>query len=80
MTDKAKDLPNKITGKDFLYGVMSGKYKTNMPNFKAKMDAAKTLIGYEVPRLNAVDATVKTVEMTHEQWLDLIDKEDENDE
>ena len=32
-------------------------------------EAAKALLPYRLPRLNAIDATNKNVDLTHEQWL-----------
>lgn len=36
---------------------------------KAMVTAASALLPYRLPRLNAVDAQVAQVEMTHEEWL-----------
>lgn len=33
------------------------------------IDAAKTLLPYRLPRLNAIDAEVKTIEIPHEVWV-----------
>lgn len=67
----------RITGEQFLRGVLNGKYKTRQKNFGAKMEAAKALLPYEKPRLNAVDATVRNVEMTHEEWIASLDQQED---
>lgn len=42
---------------------------------KEMQNAAMALLPYRLPRLNSVDAQVKHVEMTHEDWLAEIDDE-----
>lgn len=42
---------------------------------KEMQRAAEALLPYRLPRLNAIDAQVKNVEMTHEEWLESLDKE-----
>ena len=37
------------------------------------VNAAMALLPYRLPRLNSVDATVKHVEVTHEEWLASMD-------
>lgn len=36
---------------------------------KTMINAAMALLPYRLPRLNAIDATTRTVEMTHEDWI-----------
>lgn len=36
-------------------------------------DAAFALLPYRLPRLNSVDAQVKHIEMTHEDWINQMD-------
>lgn len=44
---------------------------------KAMVGAAFALLPYRLPRLNSVDAQVKNVSMTQEEWIRMIDdKED----
>ena len=38
-------------------------------------EAAKALLPYRLPRLNAIDATTKNVDLTHEQWLADMERE-----
>ncbi len=40
---------------------------------KQMRDAAMALLPYRLPRLNSVDAQVKHVEMTHEEWISQMD-------
>lgn len=40
---------------------------------KQMRDAAMALLPYRLPRLNSVDAQVKHVEMTHEDWINEMD-------
>lgn len=44
---------------------------------KNMVSAAMALLPYRLPRLNSVDATVKHVEITHEEWLKQMDGGDE---
>jgi hypothetical protein len=39
------------------------------------IDAAKALMPYRLPKLNAIDARIKHVELTHEDWIRDIDGE-----
>lgn len=40
---------------------------------KTMTNAAFALLPYRLPRLNSIDAQVKHVEMTHEDWLKTIE-------
>lgn len=39
------------------------------------LEAAKILMPYRLPRLNSIDAKVKNVTMTQEEWIASLDKE-----
>lgn len=41
--------------------------------------AAKDLLRYRLPALQSVEATVARTELTHEQWIDQMDKEIEGE-
>lgn len=41
------------------------------------IDAAERLLPYRLPKLNAVDQVSRNVEMTHEDWINSIDSDDE---
>ena len=58
--------------------VANGKATGRPVTITAKMvDAAKTLLAYRLPKLNAVDQVSRNVEMTHEDWINSIDNEEE---
>lgn len=38
-------------------------------------DAAALLLPYRLPRLNSIDATTTTVEMSHDEWIKSLDSE-----
>ena len=40
---------------------------------KEMVRAAEVLLPYRLPRLNSIDAQVKNVDMTHEEWLKIIE-------
>ena len=40
---------------------------------KTMQDAAMALLPYRLPRLNSIDANVKNVDMTHEEWINEMD-------
>lgn len=40
---------------------------------KEMRDAAMALLPYRLPRLNSIDANVKNVDMTHEEWINQMD-------
>ena len=40
---------------------------------KEMVRAAEVLLPYRLPRLNSIDAQVKNVDMTHEEWLEQMD-------
>lgn len=42
------------------------------------IEAAKQLLPYRLPKLNAVDQVNRNVEMTHEDWINSIDNEEED--
>lgn len=46
-------------------------------NFSAqeRVQIARELMPYSVPRLNAVDPDIKTGDQTHEEWIDKMDAE-----
>lgn len=44
---------------------------------KEMQRAAEALLPYRLPRLNAIDAQVKNVEMTHEEWINEMDRQDD---
>ncbi len=41
---------------------------------KEMVRAAEVLLPYRLPRLNSIDAQVKNVDMTHEEWLRIIEE------
>lgn len=41
------------------------------------IDAAKQLLPYRLPKLNAVDQVNRNVEMTHEDWINSLDDDEE---
>lgn len=43
------------------------------------IDAAEKLLPYRLPKLNAVDQVNRNVEMTHEDWINSIADEDDDD-
>lgn len=45
---------------------------------KEMQNAAMALLPYRLPRLNSVDAQVQHVEMTHEDWLRVIEGDGES--
>lgn len=44
---------------------------------KEMQNAAMALLPYRLPRLNAVDAVTRTVEMTQDEWVKSLAEEDE---
>jgi hypothetical protein len=44
---------------------------------KEMQNAAMALLPYRLPRLNAIDATTRTVEMTQDEWVKSLAEEDE---
>lgn len=68
------------TPESIMVKVMHGQ-TTIMHNGKRKritkemQNAASMLLPYRLPRLNAIDAVQRTIEMTHEEWLEMIDEE-----
>lgn len=43
---------------------------------KDMIQAARDLLPYRLPKLNAIDAQVKNVDLTHEQWIEQMDEDD----
>lgn len=63
----------RVTGALFLRAIINDKVKR--ATLAQKLDAAKALLPHELPRLNSVDHVQRTVTMTHEQWIEEIDRE-----
>jgi len=61
---------------DFLLDVVSGKRKKPKSH---EMEAAKALLPYTLPRLAQVEATNVNVDVSHEDWLALMDDEQGQD-
>lgn len=69
-----------VTPEELLLLVMRGYRRINDKNAKRRVlitpqmiDAAKALMPYRLPKLNAIDAHVKNVTMTHEEWVNVIE-------
>ena len=65
-----------------LVAVMSGQTEIKVGSKAVKItdkmiEAAKTLLPHRLPRLNAIDADVRNVDMTHEEWLASLDDDEE---
>jgi hypothetical protein len=49
-----------------------------VPVSKKMYDAAKDLIAFRLPRLNSIDAVMRNVDMTHDEWIETLEKEEAN--
>jgi hypothetical protein len=73
------------TPESIMVKVMHGQ-TTIMHNGKRKritkemQNAASMLLPYRLPRLNAIDAVQRNVDMTHEEWLESLDDGAADDE
>jgi hypothetical protein len=69
------------TPEGLIIKVMRGDTKLGNRKITALMvQAARDLLPYRLPKLNAIDAQVKNVELTHEQWLAQLEDEDQADD
>lgn len=67
------------TPESIMVQVMNGKTHICQKGHKRRItntmiDAAKCLLPYRLPRLNAIDAVNRNVEMTHEEWVRMMDE------
>ncbi len=71
-----------VTPEKILVAVLAGQQEIKINGKKVKISdqmvqAAKDLVPYRLPRLNSIDADVRNVTETHEQWLKRLDQEAE---
>ena len=59
------ELPNNIAPELYLMGILSGKYKPD----RTKIEIAKAFLPYRLPRLAQIEAVVKNVDYTLEDFL-----------
>lgn len=69
-----------ITPEALLLEIMRGKEFVSINGRKKKVtaqmyDAACRLMPYRLPRLNSIDAHVKTVDLTQEEWVAQLDRD-----
>lgn len=70
-----------LTPEDVMIAVMRGQKTITRKGKTTKLsdkmyNAARDLISFRLPRLNAIDAVQKNVDMTHEDWLKSLDDDD----
>lgn len=73
MFSDGKETPESIIAK-VMWGQETIVHLGKQQRITQKMaNAAMALLPYRLPRLNSIDASVKHVEMTHEDWLASMD-------
>lgn len=65
------------TPEAFIAEVMQGKRRLQGARQKEQYDAAKTLLPYRLPRLNAIDAVNRNVDMSHEDFIKGLEEDEE---
>lgn len=72
-----------VTPEGIIQAVMMGESHVVLANgtrrkiTREMRTAAETLLPYRLPKLNAIDAVQRNVDMTHEEWLKQMDEEND---
>lgn len=68
-----------VTPEQLIIAVMRGEEKIEIKGKQTKITkqmilAAQYVMPYRLPKLNSIDAQIKTVSMTQEEWIESMDK------